>query len=248
MNQRGFPWAPKPQEDLAVMRSTTPQPGPKTGTATRQRGRLQVKKILREAQQILINEGYAGLTIRKVAKQLNISLGNLTYYFPTKDRLLQALIADLLDEYHSALLAEQERFPDDPHGRFLAYLEYLIADCRKADTRATFFQIWGLATHNDVVHELRHQIYSAFRADAAELLRPLNPTMSESELNTLVGTLIALIEGLHVIFDLSDETLELPADFEGKFRNIVYGLMTRPPDSDLDREIDGHLPAAMRKF
>jgi AcrR family transcriptional regulator len=207
--------------------STDTAPGPKMGTAIRRRGKDQVEKILRAAQSLLINEGYAGLTIRKVARQLGISLGNLTYYFPNKDKLLQALIADLINEYHEALLAEQERFPDDPHGRFLAYLEYLISDCKNADTRATFYQIWGLATHNELVSELRDEIYSVFRADAIELLRPLNPTISDAAISSLAATLIALIEGLHVILDLNRETLDLPKDFEAEFRNSVYGLMTQ---------------------
>jgi AcrR family transcriptional regulator len=222
--------------------------GSKVGTATRLRGQKQVKKILKEAQSILAREGYAGLTIRKVAKNLNISLGNLTYYFPNKNKLLQALIADLLYGYHEALLAERRRFPDDPHGRFLAYLEYLISDCKNADTRATFYQIWGLATHNDVVHELRDQIYSAFRADIIEILRPLKPKMNDDTLNNRAATFMALIEGLHVIFDLDRDLLQLSADFEAEIRNTVYQLMTQKPNANIQRDIDKHVPAKLRKY
>ncbi len=203
-----------------------PTSGPKTGTATRRRGKIQVKNILNEARSILIEQGYAGLTIRKVAKNLDISLGNLTYYFPSKQDLLRALIADLLDEYHEALLAEQARFPDDAHGRFLAYLEYLIADCKNPDTRAIFFQIWGLATHSNAVRDLRDRVYSQFRADAVELIAPLDPSAGAAELDARAGTLIAMVEGLHVIFDLSRGVLHLPSTFETEFRNAAYRLMT----------------------
>jgi AcrR family transcriptional regulator len=217
-------------------------PGHKAGTATRRRGKIQVRKILNEARSILIGEGYAGLTIRKVARNLDISLGNITYYFPNKDTLLRALISDLLAEYHRAFLAEQERFPDDPHGRFLAYVEFLIADCMKADTRAVFFQIWGLATHSDVVHELRDEIYAAARADTLELVAALNPTASAAALNTLVGICISLIEGLHVTADLSRNVLDLPADYEKQFRNTVYRLMTQGVDATAQSEVNKHLP------
>ena len=204
--------------------------GPKAGTATRRRGQARVENILRSAQSLLISEGYSGLTLRKVANRLGMSLGNLTYYFPTKDKLLQSLIADLLAAYHAELEREQRRFPDDPEGRLLAYLEYLIADCKNKETRATFFQIWGLATHLDNVNALRDQIYESFRDDALALIRPLNPGVDEASLNKRVAALIAFIEGLHVIFDLGDHVLALSPDADAHFRDLAYGLVTASPN------------------
>ncbi|MBT8080309.1 MAG: TetR/AcrR family transcriptional regulator [Gammaproteobacteria bacterium] len=223
-------------------------PGPKEGTATRQRGKTQVKKILRAARSILIDEGYAGLTIRKVARNLDISVGNLTYYFPNKEKLLRALIANLLDEYHRGYLKEQQRFPDDAHGRLLAYIEYLVADCDKSEVRALFFQIWGLATHSEVVNELRDQIYSLARGDAIELIASLHPDAPETEINSLAAIFIAMIEGLHVIGDLSDGVLQLPVDFQREFRNVVYETMVQGIDPDTQKGVNKHLPEALRRF
>ena len=223
-------------------------PGPKTGTATRKRGKHQVKKILSEARSILIEEGYAGLTIRKVARNLDISLGNLTYYFPSKEELLRALIADLLSEYHDEFLKEQKQFPDDPHGRMLAYIEYLIADCEKPDVRALFFQIWGLATHSEVVNELRDEIYSVARADAFELITALHPDLPEPQINTLTAIFISLIEGLHVIADLSNGVLKLSASFKKEFRNTVYRNMVDGIDPNVQKAVDEHLPAQLQRY
>lgn len=223
-------------------------PGPKTGTATRRRGKTQARKILIEARRILIEEGYAGLTIRKVARNLHISLGNLTYYFPNKEKLLRALIADLLNEYHQGYLEEQQRFPDDPHGRLLAYIEYLIADCQKQDVRALFFQIWGLATHSDVVNELRDEIYAVARADAAELINALHPDASEAAINSLAAVFIVLIEGLHVVADLNSDVMNLSADFRQEFRNTVYRIMVEGIDPRVQNEVDKHLPKKLQRF
>ena len=222
--------------------------GVKAGTATRRRGKAQVRKILDESRSLLINEGHAGLTLRKVARNLDISLGNLTYYFASKDQLIQALIADLLDEYHNAFLAEQARFPDDPHGRFLAYLEYLIADCKKPETRSVFFQIWGLATHSDIVHQLRDEIYTLARSDAMELIAGLNPEATVAELNALAAMFVSMIEGLHVIADLSDSVMQVPEDFESSYRDAIYGLMTHGVDPGVRSDVDRHLPKNIRRF
>lgn len=222
--------------------------GPRTGTAKLRRGQVQVKRILLEARSLLVEEGYAGLTVRKVARNLDISLGNLTYYFPNKDDLLRALIADMLDEYHQVLLNEQERFPDDPHGRFLAYIEFLIADCESPDTRAFFFQIWGLATHSDLVHELREQIYAVFRADAAGLVATLKPDASAAEINALTAMLISMIEGLHIVADLNRKGLKLPPDFEKHFRNCAYRLIMNGLDPVVQKDVDKHLPKALQRY
>jgi len=222
--------------------------GPRTGTATRQRGKVQVRKILKEARSLLIHAGYAGLTIRKVARNLDISLGNLTYYFPNKEDLLRALIGNMLDDYHEALLKEQKRFPDDPHGRFLAYIEFLIADCERPDTRAFFFQIWGLATHSDLVYELREQIYAVFRTDVVALIAPLKPDASSAEVNTLAAMLIAMIEGLHIVADLDRKALQLPPDFEIQFRNTIYELITDGLDPKVQLDVNQHLPKTLRRF
>lgn len=206
------------------MQTDVAEIGAKPGTATRSRGRKQARKILLEARNLLIFEGIGGLTVRRVASNLGISLGNLTYYFPNKDALLRALIADLLMEYDDALERERERFPNDPGKRFLAYLDYLIADCKKPDTRGVFFQIWSLATHSGVVHELRDEMYADFHAKTCELLRPLNPTINRSELSDLATTVIAMLEGLHVILDLDRNVMELSRQFERRFRESICRL------------------------
>lgn len=227
---------------------STDIPGTKAGTATRRRGRTQVKKIVTEARSILIDEGYAGLTMRKVARNLDISLGNLTYYFAGKGDLLRAVIADLLAEYHEVALREQQRFPDNPHGRFLAYLEFLISDCLNPDTRSLFFQIWGMATHVDIVSQLRDEIYTLARADAIDVISPLHPNASESEVNTLAATFIAMIEGLHVVADLNREILHLPTNFEQQFRNLAYKLVSGGLDASIDKDVERLLPNSLQRF
>ena len=199
--------------------------GHKAGTAKRQRGKRQVRSILDEARSILIGEGYSGLTLRKVAKNLDISLGNLTHYFPSKIELLKAIIVDLVTEYEQALAAERKKFPDDVHGRFKAWIRYLVADCKNPDTRSVFFQIWGLATHSDIVSELRDGIYRAARDEHLGMISDLNPNASEDDIKALVGLVITMIEGFHVVADLGDDALQLPTDYDDRLCETIYQVV-----------------------
>ena len=55
--------------------------------------------ILAAAEKVLIRVGYANFTTRKVAAAAGIAVGNLTYHFPNKVELTEALIDYILDRY-----------------------------------------------------------------------------------------------------------------------------------------------------
>src|ERR1700738_2663025 len=55
--------------------------------------------MLTAAEDVLIQFGYADFTTRKVAKAAGIAIGNLTYHFPNKANLTEALIDYVLERY-----------------------------------------------------------------------------------------------------------------------------------------------------
>jgi AcrR family transcriptional regulator len=196
----------------------------KSGTAVRQRGITRAENILEAAQKILINEGLAALSLRRIADSLDISNGNVTYYYPNKDALLRALIEDLLGRYANQFELESKEFPGDPEGRFLAYVDYLIDDCRNADVRSLFYQIWSIATHNEMVAGLRDHIYEHFLAQAETLVRHLNPGARKQIVRDTAMVIIAMIEGLHVVFGLNPATGFGSATMQKAFRNHLLSV------------------------
>lgn len=61
--------------------------------ATSSKGRQRVSEILHAARDIVVEESAAKLTMCKVAARCGITVGNVSYYFPNK----QALLNDLCD-------------------------------------------------------------------------------------------------------------------------------------------------------
>lgn len=53
------------------------------------------RDILKTAIQLFFEKGYSNVSPNAIAKELNISTGNLTYYYPTKEHLLSVLVDDL---------------------------------------------------------------------------------------------------------------------------------------------------------
>lgn len=63
-------------------------------------------EIIRTATRLFLEVGYSATTPKRICEELDISTGNLTYYFPTKEHLLTELV-EMLCEYQRELLQEQ---------------------------------------------------------------------------------------------------------------------------------------------
>jgi AcrR family transcriptional regulator len=186
----------------------------RVGTAVREKGVARVDEIIRTAKDIFITKGLANLTTRQVANNLCISVGNLHYYFPTKDALLQAIINSVIEDYDIDLKRESHQFPHSPNKRLEAFIRYMVSDAKKPDTRGFFYQFWGLSTHNAFAASLRHDMYEHFIQVTAGMLSDIHPKMSQKRIEGLALTMLTFVEGLHVTYGSSDKLLEDFPDFD----------------------------------
>jgi len=82
-------------------------------------------RLVAAAKELIHQHGFARVTLAAVAERAQVPLGNVYYYFRTKDALLAAVIQAHLQDLQ-ALFAQWEQLPD-PRQRLLA----LIANERK---------------------------------------------------------------------------------------------------------------------
>lgn len=73
------------------------------------KGTLTKREIVTEATKQFLEKGYTSTSVNAVAKALNISQGNLTFHYPTKEHLL-AVLVDILCDFQWKLM---EREADD---------------------------------------------------------------------------------------------------------------------------------------
>ena len=52
-------------------------------------------EIVKTATRLIWEKGYTAMSTRTVAAELDISVGNITYYYPSKDDLLSILVSSL---------------------------------------------------------------------------------------------------------------------------------------------------------
>ena len=200
----------------------------RAGTGVRERGAARVDEIIQTTKKILVNDGLADLSTRRVARELGISIGNLHYYFSTKNDLLKAVIEDVIRGYDEEFERKAKLFPNAPRKRIEAFVRYLIADAKKPEVRAFFYQLWGMSVQNNFAADLRDKTYRRFVDMMVDMLAPFHPDKSIAELKSLAMSISAPIEGLHVTFGLGKEMLDQYPEmdellFQQIMRNIDYG-------------------------
>ncbi|MBQ7364415.1 MAG: TetR/AcrR family transcriptional regulator [Clostridia bacterium] len=95
-------------------------------------------EIIRLAAKLFIEEGYSTTTMKKLSKLLDVSPGNITFYFPTKDHLLAVLVDELFD-FQNLLIAQAT---EEGKTSLLAYcleLTAIAAICEESEVARDFY-------------------------------------------------------------------------------------------------------------
>ena len=169
------------------------------GTGVYAKGQKRILQILRAARDVLINEGYHQLTMRKVATRCGITVGNLNYYYPSKADLLR----DLLDRVVDGYLLEFERIRGENHEsathQLEAIIRFLMEDLGSPETTVFFPELWALANHDAYSAERMDDIYVSARLVLNDLVAQINPALSKEQVGQVALVISASIEG-HTMF------------------------------------------------
>ncbi len=84
--------------------------------------------MLQAAEELAVEVGPANLSLDAVAARAGLSKGGLLYHFPTKARLLEALVEDFVRRFEEELAARMASAGDDRDNAATAYLELFVQE------------------------------------------------------------------------------------------------------------------------
>jgi AcrR family transcriptional regulator len=93
-------------------------------------------EIVKAARNLFLTKGYDQTTIDDVSKHLSVAKGTVYHYFDSKEQLLEAVVADMVDE---STEAARDRL-DRSSGNALARMRVLISAQRLPEDTATFLE------------------------------------------------------------------------------------------------------------
>lgn len=169
------------------------------GTARRSKGRERVSAILAAARALLIEEGVAGFSLRNVAARAGLQLGNLQYYFRTKEDLVHALMEDVARGYVEKQAEVLARLPHDPPARLTAWVDWLLEDAHDRRTQRLFIQLWALIENIEGgAAEFLDDLYREDLRMLEELIGEVNPQLPPSDRRARAAFIAATVEGTMV--------------------------------------------------
>ncbi len=152
--------------------------------------------ILDAATAILVEDGYANLSFRGVARRAGMGLGNLQHYFPTRGDLIRAMLDRAFKRFGEAMARRHDEQADsNPEAKVEAAITYVLGDQKRADSCVLFWELWALASHDEAASEIMSDFYAAYVDNIADLMRELRPEVSRARAQRAGVLVTALLEG-----------------------------------------------------
>jgi AcrR family transcriptional regulator len=156
---------------------------------------LKRQFILQQTEALLIREGGAALSMRKVADACAMSLGNLQYHYATREALLEALLASFIANY-VALVRDR---PFQPTGDLQRDLSGILSSglelLDRTEASRVFKELWAAAQQSDSLAAEMTAYYRELARFYAQTLRSLDQTAGDENINRAVSVLMPLLEG-----------------------------------------------------
>lgn len=111
------------------------------------------EEIMLATYRALLEHGYAGLSISRIADELGKSKASIYYHYDSKEDLLGAFLAYAADRFQSSVLTEAD---DDPRAELERVVEKLLPlrpDEEMRQIQAVFLGLRGQAVTNDTFRE-----------------------------------------------------------------------------------------------
>jgi AcrR family transcriptional regulator len=168
------------------------------GTARYPKGKERVEMILTAAKNVLVKEGYSGLTMRNVAAGAGTTVGNLQYYYADKDSLLRDLLQYMVQgffEDFNSILQDPRRTAEQ---KLIAYIDCIFAAFSIEDKGKFYPEFWAWSNHDATAAKLLEEMYETGFVSLHGIIREMNSKLTTREVKDLAITIVGSIEGLVV--------------------------------------------------
>ncbi len=95
-------------------------------------------EIIQVASEFFMSVGYSATSPKMIANELNISTGNITYYFPTKDHLLLEIVKMLCD-FQWELIKKQTGDQEGSISSICLEMMTVVSGCAESEIARDFF-------------------------------------------------------------------------------------------------------------
>lgn len=167
--------------------------------AVTHKGNERVGEILEAAKDILVEDGFAALSFREVARRTGMTVGNVGYYFPSKDELLTALAEHIFDRWDARFRRRVPAGVGGPKAIFTHSIWYMIEENKRPKTKSLLLEMWSMANRSRAATRMMDAFYRRMRLWLEAMLADLDPAALPHMLRLRAALITAQIEGLMLL-------------------------------------------------
>jgi AcrR family transcriptional regulator len=210
----------------------TPEPAPapaehaaRAGTAVQPRGQHRADEILAAARAVMVEDGYAALTTRKVAERVGIRQSNVQYYFPTKVDLVRALFEASVAASARAISARLAQGPASAEDRLLRSLEYFLETHHSIEEMRFLRELWALSAHDLEVAAVMQGLYQRWVDLTTRNLLQMNPALGRPRAQRRALLIISLVDGLSLFHGATGLDHPAVTGIDRELKELVFALV-----------------------
>jgi TetR/AcrR family transcriptional regulator, transcriptional repressor of bet genes len=162
----------------------------------RQKSTSRRRDLAAAALRCLQREGYASLTARKIAAEAGMSLGHISYHFPSMDALLAeayVLASETLREAGNRQISDKAT----PLARLEAFLQAGFTPDFLTPTHLRMrIDLWSAALAHPAIAETERALYARYRAELLTHLTALAATDRDKAVPEVADLILATLDGL----------------------------------------------------
>jgi AcrR family transcriptional regulator len=155
-------------------------------------------QIVTAARAIVARDGLDALTFGALEKQLGFTRGVITYHFKNKQEMVQALLANVVEEIDQEASAAVNR-QHNPRERVAAVLRAMVNGfVSRVEATRVLVAFWGRVSSDPHVGDINEQLYRRYRAQTARLLRAgvKSGAFPAHDEDALAGVVVGVVLGL----------------------------------------------------
>lgn len=166
---------------------------PRSREARTRKGKDTRARILDCARRVIVEEGFDALSMRDLARRCAMQLGNLQYYFATRDALAVEVIVReaALDILSMQAVVGTNSAP----AQVLSDVVVTLIARWRGEAGMVFATLTYLGLHKRVFIELRRRIYADFHGALDGVVTALDRSASREVVAVRVTLITALVDG-----------------------------------------------------
>jgi AcrR family transcriptional regulator len=187
---------------------------------------IRKPEILENYYQVLIEEGFEGASIGKIAKRMDIHPSLIIHYFKSKDNMTFELVELLIEKYLAPGFLKFNHITDLEQ-RFYTLIDTIFSiEWSRTINPGLHFGFYYLSFRNPAIHERYKAMIKQFRdylIGELELFRE-NGILKIDDVKKAADIIVTLMEGLefHSHFLSEEKTFE---EFANYAKNLVLALL-----------------------